>query len=91
MPATEDPSVLGIFPLAETYQPPAPAPTPVQKAEDPKQVAAEIHAFSQLASAVCAPSSGRDSLPEYILFGIIALLAAAWPIWALFHVVTRYR
>ncbi len=83
-PAAEDPALLGLFPLAGNYPPaPAKAAETPRNPEDSRRVAAEVHNFSKLATGVCAPANGRDSLPEYILFGAIALLAMGWPIWAM--------
>lgn len=55
----------------------------------PDSLVAELHSFRQLSSAFFCPETSRDSLPEYILFGLIALLGLAWPILAMLGVMSR--
>lgn len=44
------------------------------------EVLSELRALRQLSSEVFDPHSERDFLPEMILFGLIGVLCAAWPI-----------
>lgn len=44
------------------------------------EVLSEIRTLRQLSSRVFDPQSERDFLPELILFGVIGVLCAAWPI-----------
>lgn len=65
-------------------------PPPAKKTRrlsDP--MVAELRSFRQLSSPLFCPESSLDTLPEYILFGLIALLAVAWPILAMLGVMSR--
>jgi len=44
------------------------------------EVLSELRTLRQLSSQVFDPPSERDFLPEMILFGLIGVLGAAWPI-----------
>jgi hypothetical protein len=44
------------------------------------EVLSELRTLRQLSSEVFDPHSERDFLPEMILFGLIGVLCAAWPI-----------
>ena len=44
------------------------------------EVLSELRTLRQLSSQVFDPHSERDFLPEMILFGLIGVLCAAWPI-----------
>ena len=44
------------------------------------EVLSELRTLRQLSSKVLDPQSERDFLPELILFGLIGVLCAAWPI-----------
>jgi hypothetical protein len=44
------------------------------------EVLSELRTLRQLSSKVFDPHSERDFLPEMILFGVIGVLCAAWPI-----------
>ena len=44
------------------------------------QVLSELRTLRQLSSQVFDPHTERDFLPEMILFGLIGVLCAAWPI-----------
>ncbi|PYK76984.1 MAG: hypothetical protein DME38_15100 [Verrucomicrobia bacterium] len=44
------------------------------------EVLSELRTLRQLSSKVFDPQSERDFLPELILFGLIGVLCAAWPI-----------
>jgi hypothetical protein len=55
----------------------------------PDPLEAELHSFRQLSSPLFCPETSLDTLPEYILFGLIVLLAAAWPILAMIGVMAR--
>jgi hypothetical protein len=44
------------------------------------EVLSELRTLRQLSSKVFDPQSERDFLPEMIVFGLIGVLCAAWPI-----------
>jgi hypothetical protein len=44
------------------------------------EVLSELRTLRQLSAGVFDPHSERDFLPELILFGLIGVLCAAWPI-----------
>jgi hypothetical protein len=48
------------------------------------EVLSELRRLRQLSSKVFDPHSERDFLPEMILFGVIGILCAAWPIISMF-------
>ena len=48
------------------------------------QVLSELRTLRQLSSQVFDPHSERDFLAEMILFGVIGVLCAAWPIISMF-------
>jgi len=48
------------------------------------QVLSELRTLRQLSSQVFDPHTDRDFLPEMILFGLIGVLCAAWPIISMF-------
>ncbi len=48
------------------------------------EVLSELRTLRQLSSQVFDPPSQRDFLPEMILFGLIGILCAAWPIFSMF-------
>jgi hypothetical protein len=48
------------------------------------EVLSELRTLRQLSSQVFDPPSQRDFLPEMILFGLIGVLCAAWPIFSMF-------
>ena len=48
------------------------------------KVLSELRTLRQLSSQVFDPPSQRDFLPEMILFGLIGVLGAAWPIFSMF-------
>jgi hypothetical protein len=47
-------------------------------------VLSELRTLRQLSSGVFDPQTNRDFLPESILFGLIGVLCAAWPIISMF-------
>ena len=47
------------------------------------EVLSELRTLRQLSSQVFDPPSQRDFLPEMILFGLIGVLCAAWPIFSM--------
>ena len=49
------------------------------------EVLSELRTLRQLSSEVFNPHSERDFLPEMILFGLIGVLCAAWPIISMFN------
>ena len=48
------------------------------------EILSELRTLRQLSSKVFDPQSERDFLPELILFGLIGVLCAAWPIFSMF-------
>jgi len=64
--------------VAMTARPPTAAP------KISGNVALELRTFRNLSASVYCPRGHRDSLPENIIFGLIALLAGAWPILTMF-------
>ena len=50
------------------------------------EVLSELRTLRQLSSQVFDPHTERDFLPEMILFGVIGVLCAAWPIISMFTV-----
>jgi len=48
------------------------------------EVLSELRTLRQLSSQVFDPPSEREFLPEMILFGLIGVLCAAWPIFSMF-------
>jgi hypothetical protein len=48
------------------------------------EILSELRTLRQLSSEVFNPHSERDFLPEMILFGLIGVLCAAWPIISMF-------
>lgn len=47
------------------------------------EILSELRTLRQLSSQVFDPPSERDFLPEMILFGLIGVLCAAWPIFSM--------
>jgi hypothetical protein len=79
------PEIAAPAPITEAENfPPAPK---IHQLSDP--VRAELHSFRELSSAFLCPETSLDALPEYILFGLIVLLAVAWPILAMLGVMAR--
>jgi hypothetical protein len=56
--------------------------TPLKSSNN--EVLSELRTLRQLSSKVFDPHSERDFLPEVILFGLIGVLCAAWPIISMF-------
>ena len=48
------------------------------------EVLSELRTLRQLSAGVFDPQTTRDFLPESILFGLIGILCAAWPIISMF-------
>jgi hypothetical protein len=48
------------------------------------EVLSELRTLRQLSAGVFNPQTNRDFLPESILFGLIGVLCAAWPIISMF-------
>jgi hypothetical protein len=55
------------------------------------EVLSELRTLRQLSSEVFDPHSERDFLPEMILFGLIGVLCAAWPIISMLTVMAGRR
>jgi hypothetical protein len=73
----------GFQPITESL----PVVRQIRQVPDP--LVAELRSFRQLSSPFLCPEKSRDTLPEYILFGLIVLLAVAWPILAMLGVMAR--
>jgi len=56
------------------------SPTKASLKSSNNEVLSELRTLRQLSSQVFDPHSERDFLPEMILFGVIGVLCAAWPI-----------
>ena len=50
------------------------------------EVLSELRTLRQLSAGVFDPQTSRDFLPESILFGLIGVLCAAWPIISMFSI-----
>ena len=60
------------------------SPTNTSLKSSNNEVLSELRTLRQLSSKVFDPHSERDFLPEMILFGLIGVLCAAWPIISMF-------
>ncbi|MDQ2867786.1 MAG: hypothetical protein M3R59_05155 [Verrucomicrobiota bacterium] len=80
-------------PTAVVVPPPAPAVATHHSpsAVDAATRASEVHTFRQLAADAYNGEKGPGSWPEYIVFGLIALLAVLWPILAIMGVMSRHH
>lgn len=76
-----------IFPLIDDT--PVVATLAKQK-NDSREVKAELRTFRELSSTIFCPEKDRDSLPEYVVFSLIALLAVAWPIIAMLRTMASH-
>ena len=76
----------GLVPI--TNQAPGPAVEPQGTSKLPTarntEVLSELRTLRQLSAGVFDPQTTRDFLPESILFGLIGVLCAAWPIISMF-------
>jgi hypothetical protein len=76
----------GLVPI--TNQKFAPVVKPQGTSELPtarnSEVLSELRTLRQLSAGVFDPQTSRDFLPESILFGLIGVLCAAWPIISMF-------
>jgi hypothetical protein len=78
------------FPAASvSTQAKNPPPLPKKVTQLPAPMVAELHSFRQLSAPLFCPETSMDTLPEYILFGLIVLLAVAWPILAMLGVMSH--
>ena len=68
---------VGNQPLSAVLESPAASTSPKPSHDE---VLSELRTLRQLSSKVFDPHSERDFLPELILFGVIGVLCAAWPI-----------
>ena len=55
------------------------------------EILSELRTLRQLSSQVFDPQTERDFLPEMILFGVIGVLCAAWPIIAMLKVMAGHH
>ena len=62
-------------------EPPTPGKLPTAQNHE---VLSELRTLRQLSAGVFDPQTSRDFLPESILFGLIGVLCAAWPIMSMF-------
>jgi hypothetical protein len=60
-----------------------PSPTKLPTAQN-HEVLSELRTLRQLSAGVFDPSTSHDFLPETIVFGLIGILCAAWPIMSMF-------
>jgi len=81
-----DLSAHGLVPI--TNQELGPAVEPHSTSQLPtarnSEVLSELRTLRQLSAGVFDPQTTRDFLPESILFGLIGVLCAAWPIISMF-------
>lgn len=72
----------GLHPLPNAHLEPVarPARTSELAGMPSQQVLSELRTLRQLSAGVFSPETNRDSLPEIILFALIGVLGAAWPI-----------
>src|SRR5205823_4948095 len=81
-----DLSDYGLVPI--TNQEPGPAVEAQSTSKLPtarnSEVLSELRTLRQLSAGVFDPRTSRDFLPESILFGLIGVLCAAWPIISMF-------
>ena len=50
------------------------------------EVLSELRTLRQLSAGVFDPQASHDFLPETIIFGLIGILCAAWPIMSMFSI-----
>ncbi len=55
------------------------------------EILSELRTLRQLSSQVFDPQTERDFLPEMILFGVIGVLCAAWPIISMLKVMSGHH
>jgi hypothetical protein len=67
--------------LGSVAQPLSPSKLP--KAQN-HEVLSELRTLRQLSAGVFDPQTSHDFLPETIVFGLIGILCAAWPIMSMF-------
>ena len=67
-----------------------PMPTASSKS-DGTEVLSELRTLRQLSAKVFDPQSERDFVPEMILFGLIGILCAAWPIISMLRVMAGHH
>jgi hypothetical protein len=91
VPPAQAPPERVIIPLIDrALEPIAKSLPPAKKIRQlPDPLLAELHSFRQLSSGFLCPETSLDTLPEYILFSLIAVLAVAWPILAMLGVMAR--
>jgi hypothetical protein len=77
------------FPLIDRHFETVTKSSPPAKKQLPDSLVAELHSFRQLSSPFFCPETSLDTLPEYILFGLVALLGLAWPILAMLGVMSH--
>jgi hypothetical protein len=88
-PAREIQTLPDFPPTSASTKTKNPPPLPKKIAQLPAPIVAELHSFRQLSSPLFCPETSMDTLPEYILFGLIVLLAVAWPILAMLGVMSH--
>jgi hypothetical protein len=76
----------GLVPITNQELGPAAEPKGTGKLPTARnsEVLSELRTLRQLSSGVFDPQTNRDFLPESILFGLIGVLCAAWPIISMF-------
>jgi hypothetical protein len=67
--------------LGPVGQPLSPSKLPTAPNHD---VLSELRTLRQLSAGVFDPQTSHDFLPESIVFGLIGILCAAWPIMSMF-------
>jgi len=76
----------GLVPITNQEFGPAVEPQSTSKLPTARnsEVLSELRTLRQLSAGVFDPQTTRDFLPESILFGLIGVLCAAWPIISMF-------
>ena len=67
--------------LGPVAEPPSPSKLPTAQNHE---VLSELRTLRQLSAGVFDPQASNDFLPEMIVFGLIGILCAAWPIMSMF-------
>ena len=88
LPAVPAPSALPVVPSVSSASTTESLRPPNKPRRLPDPIVAELHSFRQLSSPLFCPETSLDTLPEYILFALVALLAVAWPILAMLGVMS---
>ena len=76
----------GLVPITNQESGPvaeSPSPSKLPTAQN-HEILSELRTLRQLSAGVFDPHTSNDFLPEVIVFGLIGILCAAWPIMSMF-------